>query len=223
LPKENIAVGFEKGTLDHTSRSERVDLIHPFSRWRKASGIELPMSWFYRTFVRPMLFTVDSEEIHNHTLEALGKLSRSRLGLDFLGSFYGMPQLPTSLWNLNFPNPVGLAAGMDKQAQAVPAWAAFGFGFSELGGVTWHSQPGNPAPRMFRVVPDGALINRMGFNNPGAEAMAQRLTAWKASGLWPAIRLESTWENPKSRPWKGHHWIMRTASEPCVPTLTSSW
>ncbi len=144
------------------------------------------MSWFYRTFVRPMLFTMDSEEIHNRTLKTLGKLSSSSLGLDFLGSFYGMPQLPISLWNLNFPNPVGLAAGMDKQAQAVPGWAAFGFGFSELGGVTWHAQPGNSAPRMFRVIPDEALINRMGFNNPGAEAIAQRLAAWKSSGLWPA-------------------------------------
>src|SRR5262249_28586094 len=104
-----------------------------------------------------MLFSFDSEDIHNRTLGLLGRLSSSRLGLDCLESFYGMPELPVSLWNLHFPNPVGLAAGMDKIAQAVPAWAALGFGFSELGGVTWHPQPGNAAPRMFRIVPDEAL------------------------------------------------------------------
>jgi dihydroorotate dehydrogenase len=90
------------------------------------------------------------------------------------------------LFGLKFPNPVGLAAGMDKQAVAVPAWAAMGFGFSELGGVTWHAQPGNPPPRVFRAVEEGAIINRMGFNNGGAEALAARLTAWKSAGRWPA-------------------------------------
>jgi len=62
---------------------------------------------------------------------------------------------------------------------------ALGFGFSELGGVTWHAQPGNPKPRMFRAIPDEAVINRMGFNNSGAEAVAQKLTEWKISGRWP--------------------------------------
>lgn len=143
------------------------------------------MSWCYRKFVRPVLFNFESEDIHNRTLEWLGRFSRSRVGLDCLDSFYGMPQLPVTLWNLPFPNPVGLAAGMDKQAQAVPAWAALGFGFSELGGVTWHAQPGNPQPRMFRAIEDEALVNRMGFNNPGAEAIATRLAAWKKSGFWP--------------------------------------
>lgn len=144
------------------------------------------MSWSYRTLARPVLFTFDSEDIHNRTLHLLGHLSRSRIGLDAIESFYGMARLPVKLWGLTFPNPVGLAAGMDKTAQAVPAWAAFGFGFSELGGATWHGQPGNPQPRMFRVIPDEALINRMGFNNPGAEAIASRLAEWKASGFWPA-------------------------------------
>jgi dihydroorotate dehydrogenase len=80
---------------------------------------------------------------------------------------------------------VGLAAGMDKEAEAVPAWGALGFGFSELGGVTWHAQPGNPAPRLFRIVQEQALINRMGFNNPGAEAIARRLEEWRTRGFWP--------------------------------------
>ena len=143
------------------------------------------MSWFYRKLVRPALFSLDSEEIHNRTLNALGWLSRRELLCETLASFYHTTDLSTELFGLKFPNPVGLAAGMDKYAAAVPAWEALGFGFIELGGVTWHPQPGNPAPRMFRAVSDAALINRMGFNNPGAVAVAERLAAWRASGRWP--------------------------------------
>jgi dihydroorotate dehydrogenase len=143
------------------------------------------MSWFYRQVVRPVLFNYDSEVIHDATLSYLGRMSRSRLGLDLIESFYGTAELPIQIFGLNFPNPVGVAAGMDKQGVAVPAWAAFGFGFSELGGVTWHAQRGNEQPRMFRAIPDEALINRMGFNNGGAEALSERLSLWKKSGLWP--------------------------------------
>jgi len=75
---------------------------------------------------------------------------------------------------------------MDKFAEAVPVWESLGFGFSELGGVTWHEQPGNPKPRMFRVVEDEALVNRMGFNNPGAEKMALALERWRREGRWPS-------------------------------------
>jgi dihydroorotate dehydrogenase len=74
---------------------------------------------------------------------------------------------------------------MDKHAAAVPGWAALGFGFIELGCVTWHAQPGNPQPRIFRAVADEAIVNRMGFNNPGAEAVAQKLAEWKSRGRWP--------------------------------------
>ena len=74
---------------------------------------------------------------------------------------------------------------MDKHAAAVPAWEALGFGFAELGGVTWHPQAGNPAPRMFRAIRDAALVNRMGFNNPGAEAMASKLREWREANRWP--------------------------------------
>ena len=68
----------------------------------------------------------------------------------------------------------------------MPGWAALGFGFAELGGVTWHAQPGNPRPRMFRAIADEGVINRMGFNNSGAEAVAEKLSDWKKSGHWPA-------------------------------------
>jgi dihydroorotate dehydrogenase len=143
------------------------------------------MSWFYRTFIRPALFAQDSEEIHNRTLGALGWSSRHESVCEALAAFHAAPALPVEAFGLKFPNPVGLAAGMDKHAAAAPVWPALGFGFSELGGVTWHPQPGNPAPRMFRAVPDEALINRMGFNNPGAEALARKLAAWRALGRWP--------------------------------------
>jgi dihydroorotate dehydrogenase len=132
-----------------------------------------------------MLFGFESEQVHNLTIRTLGAVSRSGVFCDLLHDVLSAPRLPVKLWGLEFPNPLGLAAGMDKHAAAVPAWEALGFGFVELGGVTWHSQPGNPAPRMFRAVRDGALINRMGFNNPGADAMAQKLTEWRTRGDWP--------------------------------------
>lgn len=144
------------------------------------------MSWFYRTIVRPALFAHESEQIHDRTLAALGMASRHAVLCDALDSFYGAAALPVDAFGLRFRNPVGLAAGMDKHAAAAPVWPALGFGFSELGGVTWHAQPGNPAPRMFRALGDEALINRMGFNNPGAEALAERLSEWRTLGRWPA-------------------------------------
>jgi dihydroorotate dehydrogenase len=144
------------------------------------------MPALYRSLVRPFLFRRDSEEIHNLTLAALGRAARGDLVPDsFLPLFQPEP-LPVKLFGLDFPNPVGLAAGMDKQAAALPVWEKMGFGFSEIGGVTRHPQPGNPTPRMFRVVPDEALINRMGFNNGGAEAMAATLRRWRIDGQWPA-------------------------------------
>ena len=88
---------------------------------------------------------------------------------------------------LTFPNPIGLAAGLDKNGVALPAWAALGFGFIEIGTVTAKAQPGNPKPRIFRLPEQQALINRLGFNNDGADAIAQRLAALRESGRWPAV------------------------------------
>src|SRR5262245_55865914 len=97
------------------------------------------------------------------------------MACDACESFFGAQALPIELFGLHFPNPVGLAAGMDKFGAAVPAWAALGFGFSELGGVTWHAQSGNPAPRLVRAVSEEAIINRVGFNNAEADALAAKL------------------------------------------------
>src|SRR5258708_3385778 len=143
------------------------------------------MTWAYRTLLRPALFCQDSEKIHDRTLRSLAWAARHETICHLLASLFHPADLPIELFGLKFPNPVGLAAGMDKQAAAVPVWPALGFGFSELGGVTRHAQPGNPPPRMFRAVADQALVNRMGFNNPGADAMAARLAEWHAQNRWP--------------------------------------
>lgn len=143
------------------------------------------MSWFYHHLIRPVLFTQDAEQIHNRMMRTLGWVGRHELFCDALESFFGAPKLPIDALGLSFPNPVGLAAGMDKHAEALPTWAALGFGFTELGAVTWNAQPGNPEPRIFRAIPDAAIVNRMGFNNPGAEAVARQLGQWRALGRWP--------------------------------------
>lgn len=143
------------------------------------------MSWIYRKVIRPSLFKNDAEEIHGRTLHALGWASRHEFVCDAMESFLAPPQLPVELFGLQFPNPIGLAAGMDKLGEAVPAWAALGFGFTELGGVTWHAQPGNPSPRVFRAISEEAIVNRMGFNNDGAEALGEKLKQWRALGRWP--------------------------------------
>jgi len=143
------------------------------------------MSFWYKHVARPVLFRMDSEPAHNLALDNLSVVSRSALLCEGLAKLFCAPELPTECFGLRFPNPVGLAAGMDKRGVAMPAWAALGFGFSEAGGVTWHGQPGNPQPRMFRAVADEALVNRMGFNNGGATALAEKLTEWRAAGRWP--------------------------------------
>jgi dihydroorotate dehydrogenase len=144
------------------------------------------MSWIYRHIIRPGLFQSHAESAHDFALRSLARASQSDLAIKCVGAFFAAPDLPVELFGLKFPNPVGIAAGLDKHAAAVPIWQSLGFGFCELGGVTWHAQPGNPPPRMFRAVADGAIINRMGFNNSGAEALAGKLGEWKRSGRWPA-------------------------------------
>jgi dihydroorotate dehydrogenase len=143
------------------------------------------MGWPYKKLVRPLLFAQDAESAHDFTLKILSRASEDEFICNAIGRFFAPPQLPVELFGLKFPNPIGLAAGMDKFAAAVPVWEKFGFGFCELGGVTWHAQPGNQPPRMFRAVADEAIVNRMGFNNPGAEALTQKLFNWKKTTRWP--------------------------------------
>ncbi|MFY1693433.1 quinone-dependent dihydroorotate dehydrogenase [Plantactinospora sp. WMMB782] len=129
--------------------------------------------------VRPALFRLgggDAETAHEWTLRRLAGLSRSPAALALLRARYAVAA-PRTVFGVSFPNPVGLAAGMDKDGAALPAWPALGFGFVEVGTVTARPQPGNPRPRLFRLPESAAVINRMGFNNAGAEALAARLAA----------------------------------------------
>jgi dihydroorotate dehydrogenase len=140
----------------------------------------------YELFVRPLLFSLDAETAHHVTVGLLGRSSNFDPALRVLRSFQPSSK-PKKLFGLNFPNPIGLAAGLDKNGVALPAWAALGFGFIEIGTVTAKAQPGNPKPRIFRLPEEQALINRLGFNNDGADAIAQRLSALRKSGRWPAV------------------------------------
>ena len=143
------------------------------------------MGWIYRKCLQPLLFLQESEAAHNRVIGGLSLAGRLPLVPMLTDAVYGAPDLPVTVGGLRFPNPIGLAAGMDKHAAAVPMWERLGFGFAELGGVTQHAQLGNDAPRMFRAVEDRALVNRMGFNNPGAEAVAAALKQWRAREQWP--------------------------------------
>jgi dihydroorotate dehydrogenase len=140
----------------------------------------------YEVFVRPLLFSLDAETAHHLTIALLQRASRFDPALRVLKSFK-LPSKPKTLFGLNFPNPIGLAAGLDKNGVALPAWAALGFGFIEIGTVTAKAQPGNPKPRIFRLPQQRALINRLGFNNDGADVIAQRLAALRESGRWPVV------------------------------------
>src|SRR2546429_7718331 len=140
----------------------------------------------YERLVRPLLFSLDAETVHRFTVELLRGASQFDLALRAL-RFFQPPSKPKTLFGLNFPNPIGLAAGLDKNGVALPAWAALGFGFIEIGTVTAKAQPGNPKPRIFRLPAQQALINRLGFNNDGADAIADRLRRLRNDERWPAV------------------------------------
>lgn len=123
---------------------------------------------------RPLLFLIPPETIHRWTSGALG-LGQRILERTGTSARARDPVLGQELWGLSFSNPVGLAAGFDKNGKLPHLWAALGFGFAELGTVTAEPQPGNPPPRLFRLPDQRALINRLGFNNSGAMAVAHNL------------------------------------------------
>ena len=134
----------------------------------------------YERFLRPLLFVLDPETAHHFALaflRATGPL---------------LPKAtektsPVSAFELNFRHRIGLAAGLDKNGVALSAWEALGFSFVEIGTVTAQAQPGNPRPRIFRYPKERALINRLGFNNDGAEVIANRLAHLREHGGWPGI------------------------------------
>jgi dihydroorotate dehydrogenase len=154
----------------------------------------------YRRFVEPLLRSddgADAEQLSRLTLTALAQASQRRHWPLVEGALAGLagelqrrdPRLQQSLFGCRFANPVGLAAGFDKNGVAAAIWDRFGFGFAELGTVTWHPQPGNPRPRLFRLAAERAALNRMGFNNEGARAVRRILErqALPAPGQRPAV------------------------------------
>lgn len=127
----------------------------------------------YSSILRPALFQLDAEKAHELAMSMLSKgFLRAREFAD--------PRLRVSTLGTSFPNPLGLAAGFDKNATVLNHWHLLGFGHVECGTITYHAQPGNPRPRLFRLPEERALINRMGFNNIGASAAATNLAASKA-------------------------------------------
>jgi dihydroorotate dehydrogenase len=128
---------------------------------------------------RASLFKLDAEDAHHLTLRALGVLGRTGFG-GLLGTH--VPYSPRTVMGIQFPNPVGLAAGLDKDGAAIDGLAALGFGFIEVGTVTPRAQPGNPRPRMFRLPEAGGIINRMGFNNHGVDRFVENVKAARYRG-----------------------------------------
>ncbi len=136
----------------------------------------------YRLFIRPLLFLFDPEAIHHFTFRVLKIVGAVPGAKSILRAIYSVqePRLGKTLFGIHFPNPVGLAAGFDKDARLIDELGALGFGFIEIGTVTPKAQPGNDKPRLFRLPKDQAIINRMGFNNQGAPAATERLKRRKS-------------------------------------------
>jgi dihydroorotate dehydrogenase len=139
----------------------------------------------YKMLIRPLLFLIDPERVHHMVFSVLQMKGRIPGFNRLLRSIFTIedPALERVLFGLRFKNPVGLAAGLDKDARLTDTMASLGFGFVEIGTLTPKPQPGNDAPRLFRLPQDQALINRMGFNNEGVAAAAQRLRARKSDVL----------------------------------------
>lgn len=132
------------------------------------------------TVARSFLFKLDAEKAHDKTMTILRKTQNTPLDL-----FYrqGLANKPVELWGLQFPNALGLAAGLDKNGECIDAFAAMGFGFIEVGTVTPRPQPGNDKPRLFRLPKSNAIINRMGFNNHGVDQLVENVIKAKYSGI----------------------------------------
>jgi dihydroorotate dehydrogenase len=135
---------------------------------------------FYRRTLRPLLFSLDAEFAHERALEMLSAAGK----LPFIASHQAFTnsRLRTTVAGIEFPNPVGLAAGCDKNARAIRVWPRFGFGFVETGTITAQPQTGNPRPRVFRIPEQQALVNRLGFNSEGSAVVASRLARLRRSG-----------------------------------------
>ena len=151
------------------------------------------MSALYR-LARPLLFCLDAETSHDFALSCLDRAAN----WGWAGSPIPAPGRRVSCMGIDFPNPVGLAAGLDKNGAHVDGLATFGFGFLEIGTVTPRPQPGNPRPRLFRIPQAQAIINRMGFNNGGAEALVRNVAAARYRGVL-GINIGKNFDTPIER------------------------
>ena len=150
--------------------------------WWHDRSLQL-LGWLERERIKNRISSLENSKVENTNVEKKIRVRGSGFSpanwvLSQLAQSYCLSdrRLETSLWGLHFPNPLGLAAGFDKNGLAAGVWPSLGFGFVELGSVTFHPQPGNPRPRMFRLPEDRAALNRMGFNNQGAAALAAKLS-----------------------------------------------
>lgn len=132
--------------------------------------------------LRSFLFQMDAEQAHHFAMNMLTRWSQVCPPAPPASDISRASELRREVLGISFPNPLGLAAGFDKDARVIAAMSNLGFGFVEVGTVTFHPQPGNPKPRLFRLPDDGALLNRLGFNNEGAEACARRLERERSKG-----------------------------------------
>jgi dihydroorotate dehydrogenase len=147
------------------------------------------------TLLRPLLFTLDAESAHHLTLESLQVAARTGLAGICASRSNAVPR---TVMGLSFPNPVGLAAGLDKNGEYIDALAALGFGFIEIGTITPRPQPGNPRPRMFRLPAARAVINRMGFNNHGVDALIANVQRARFRGVL-GINIGKNFDTPIER------------------------
>ena len=154
----------------------------------------------YSLFARPLLRFTDSETAHRLVMRSLSTFGQSRTGQRALSTIYHAPELPIHVFGRLFHHPLGLAAGFDKGAEALSAWPALGFSWIEYGGITRFPQDGNPKPRMFRAHSERALVNRMGFNNPGAAVVRDRLIERRANGMWPKVPVVANIGRSKKTP-----------------------
>ncbi|MAH98418.1 MAG: dihydroorotate dehydrogenase (quinone) [Euryarchaeota archaeon] len=143
------------------------------------------MSIAWKLLANPALRLIDSERAHSISMKALSKIGENGFGGTILNRLYKSPELPIEVFGHLFHHPLGLAAGFDKGAEALLSWSSLGFSWSEYGGVTRFPQEGNNKPRMFRANKHRALVNSMGFNNPGASEIRKRLIERKSSDKWP--------------------------------------
>jgi dihydroorotate dehydrogenase len=139
---------------------------------------ETLMGFLFQKFVRPALFRFEAETAHDIGMASLRFGLATRLQRDVVRSFFEVPEFsPIDLFGLRFNNPLGMAAGFDKNGRVVNQLAALGFSFVEAGTVTPIPQKGNPRPRLFRIPEDGAIVNRLGFNNDGVDSLVERISS----------------------------------------------